>query len=422
LLLGACRLGLEPLVYHTLQVKNMSKISGEQLQKAYTCSQEYGHVNLANCLKQLVRFTCFVTRGDSSSVDSVLGESSKKYLEKLSTGGDNPLETSHMILKSMLEASQMAARSISTPTPSPTPSPSHSPAHHSPSSTITSSLPSPPSTSRRVSTTTKLQKQDSVKESDDELAGNAVDKDATPTGEVGILGSDGPGVSSGEREKLVPRGSSMDPEMKDSLPPLPRERLSMRSARKGRLITAPSDDNDSAVSMSFDRSFEDHDLQREIERRMSGSFASSGLFSLNMSDTDKAVDVTIDPAASYGFAHSLQYEGVFLVTEDYPPGEETIFRCGDRILAVGDTSVRGMSPDNFQELLEKETGSGTSTKVKVLPRMERSPPPPSSLSLLSLGSSLEITEKKLLRRQSEKQMLDSITLKVSNLLSMKASG
>jgi hypothetical protein len=155
---------------------------------------------------------------------------------------------------------------------------------------------------------------------------------------------------------------------------------------------------------------------------MSGSFASSGLFSLNMSDTDKAVDVTIDPAASYGFAHSLQYEGVFLVTEDYPPGEETIFRCGDRILAVGDTSVRGMSPDNFQELLEKETGSGTSTKVKVLPRMERSPPPPSSLSLLSLGSSLEITEKKLLRRQSEKQMLDSITLKVSNLLSMKASG
>ena len=33
---------------------------------------------------------------------------------------------------------------------------------------------------------------------------------------------------------------------------------------------------------------------------MSGSFASSGLFSLNMSETEKAVDVTIDPAASYG--------------------------------------------------------------------------------------------------------------------------
>ena len=51
-------------------------------------------------------------------------------------------------------------------------------------------------------------------------------------------------------------------------------------------------------------------------------------------------------------ATSLQYEGVFLVTEDYPHGEENIFRTGDRILAVGDTYVRGMSPDSFQELLE----------------------------------------------------------------------
>ena len=62
LLLGACRLGLEPLVYHTLQIKSMSKINGEQLQKAYSCSQEHGHQNLANCLKHLVRFASFVTR------------------------------------------------------------------------------------------------------------------------------------------------------------------------------------------------------------------------------------------------------------------------------------------------------------------------------------------------------------------------
>ena len=55
-----------------------------------------------------------------------------------------------------------------------------------------------------------------------------------------------------------------------------------------------------SLSQSFDRTFEDHDLQREIDRRMSGTFASSGLFSLNMSETEKAVDVTIDPAASYG--------------------------------------------------------------------------------------------------------------------------
>jgi hypothetical protein len=198
------------------------------------------------------------------------------------------------------------------------------------------------------------------------------DADATPTAtDLGFLGASIESAPDPQREHLLSRDGStasggggsagggglssapsLDPELKDSLPPLPRERLSMRNIRTPRLMTTHSDDNDSAVSMSFDRTFEDHDLQREIERRMSGSFVSSGLFSLNMSETEKAVDVTIDPAASYGFAAALQYEGVFLVTEDYPPGEETIFRSGDRILAVGDTSVRGMSPDSFQELLE----------------------------------------------------------------------
>ena len=62
ILLGACRLGLEPLVYHTLKLKNMAKINGEQLQTAFTCSQQHGHQNLANCLKHLVRFTSFVNR------------------------------------------------------------------------------------------------------------------------------------------------------------------------------------------------------------------------------------------------------------------------------------------------------------------------------------------------------------------------
>ena len=54
-------------------------------------------------------------------MDTVLGEGSKKYLEKkLDTGGDDPLATSHLILKSMVEASK---RSLSIPTPSPSPPP-----------------------------------------------------------------------------------------------------------------------------------------------------------------------------------------------------------------------------------------------------------------------------------------------------------
>lgn len=72
------------------------------------------------------------------------------------------------------------------------------------------------------------------------------DADATPTGGMGLLGSD-----VGERDK-IPHGTtlhstaSVDSELKDSLPPLPRDRQSLR---KNRLFPTHSDDNDSAVSM-----------------------------------------------------------------------------------------------------------------------------------------------------------------------------
>ena len=113
-------------------------------------------------------------------------------------------------------------------------------------------------------------------------------------------------------------------------------------------------------------------------------------------------------------ASALQYEHVFLVTEDYPPREDNvIFRAGDQILAIGDTPVRGKTPDDFADLLETEAVRGTT--VRVAPRL--SPPPSSS----SAASSLDYPERKLVRRQSE-QLLDSITVKVSNLLSMRTCG
>ena len=113
-------------------------------------------------------------------------------------------------------------------------------------------------------------------------------------------------------------------------------------------------------------------------------------------------------------ANALQYEHVFLVTEDFPPGEDNvIFRAGDQILAIGDTLVRGKTPDDFAELLQTEAVRGTT--VRVAPRLA---PPPSSFST---ASSLDHPECKLVRRQNE-QLLDSITVKVSNLLSMRTCG
>ena len=71
----------------------------------------------------------------------------------------------------------------------------------------------------------------------------------------------GGGGGGGEREKtkdtFLSRSSSLglssvrhsvDQELQDSLHPLPRERFSVRG-KKGHLISAHSDDNDSAVSM-----------------------------------------------------------------------------------------------------------------------------------------------------------------------------
>ena len=81
----------------------------------------------------------------------------------------------------------------------------------------------------------------------------------TPTGgSMGLLGS-------GTSEQLLSRGPTLDTEVKDLLHPLPSDRLSMTTSRARRLVTTHSDDTDSAVSMSFDRSFEDHDTTKEYE-------------------------------------------------------------------------------------------------------------------------------------------------------------
>ena len=82
---------------------------------------------------------------------------------------------------------------------------------------------------------------------------------------------------------------------------------------------------------------------------------------------------------------------------------------------VGDTPVRDKGPDDFAELLQNEAVKGTS--VRIIPRV--SPPP--SFSSISYGSMDSTSGRSLIRKQSDHQ-LDSITLKVSNLLSMKGSG
>ena len=53
LLLGACRLGCEPLVYCLLCSPVMEGISSEQMKEAHECAQTNGHEELADHLMEL---------------------------------------------------------------------------------------------------------------------------------------------------------------------------------------------------------------------------------------------------------------------------------------------------------------------------------------------------------------------------------
>lgn len=110
----------------------------------------------------------------------------------------------------------------------------------------------------------------------------------------------------------------------------------------------------------------------------------------------------------FGGVQYLKLPGLpsFQISLSFPP------------VQIGDTYVRDKGPEEFSELLQ-EAIKGTS--VRVLPRV--SPPPSSSINS-SLGySSLDASSgRSLVRKASENQVMDSITMKVSNLLSMKGSG
>ena len=63
ILVGSCRMGLEYLVYATLNLSCMRAISQEQLEKAHEAAMEYEHFSLANMLATLIESKQIVPRG-----------------------------------------------------------------------------------------------------------------------------------------------------------------------------------------------------------------------------------------------------------------------------------------------------------------------------------------------------------------------
>lgn len=73
---------------------------------------------------------------------------------------------------------------------------------------------------------------------------------------------------------------------------------------------------------------------------------------------------------------------------------------------IGSTPVQDKGLDEFGELLQREATKGTT--LKIIPNVERTPPPSTS-AYLSV-------------RPSMQQLVDRQTMLVSNLLTMRATG
>lgn len=97
LLLGACRLGIEPLIYATLQLPSMLSINRAQLTKAKELAEENGHTKAADVLKLIAELPVVTVKGGEGQevTEQLLGsEKSKEALQQLDNVKDNLKGTS----------------------------------------------------------------------------------------------------------------------------------------------------------------------------------------------------------------------------------------------------------------------------------------------------------------------------------------
>ena len=93
LLLGACRLGIESLIYATLQLPSMASINHAQLTRAKELAEENGHVNAAKVIGIIADISAINIKGgegDEETDEQLLAsEKSKEALSQLDNVKDN---------------------------------------------------------------------------------------------------------------------------------------------------------------------------------------------------------------------------------------------------------------------------------------------------------------------------------------------
>ena len=92
LLLGACRLGIEPLIFATLELPSMLSINRAQLTKAKELAEENGHMNAAKVLGLISELPTVTVKGGEGQEDKeqiLANEKSKEVLKQLDNVKDN---------------------------------------------------------------------------------------------------------------------------------------------------------------------------------------------------------------------------------------------------------------------------------------------------------------------------------------------
>ena len=101
LLLGACRLGCEPLVHCLLSSPVMEELTQEQMKEAYECALSNGHESLSEVLMELVVLhemaptvatrSGYIPRGlGNSQSEQIHVPAYYAVLDELQQGGDSP--------------------------------------------------------------------------------------------------------------------------------------------------------------------------------------------------------------------------------------------------------------------------------------------------------------------------------------------
>ncbi|XP_019855352.1 PREDICTED: uncharacterized protein LOC105313719 isoform X3 [Amphimedon queenslandica] len=367
LLLGACRLGCEPLVYSLLCSPIMENITGEQLKEAEECATSNGHMKLADHLNELYILHDMTPsptllcrcEGRETHVPAWYDE-----IDQLDQGGDTPQERAETVMNQIMAAitkakdqpkeddnkneevidditptvEAMATLSVNEPLGSPTEK----------------------SPKRRLSSTSRLIRQtNSISDDNDKRA-----EDSSPPASTDPL--------SPTRRESADQISDLP--VQHSFKKLPLTQMS---------------DADSAIGLSFD----EESLDTRRRSSLQNEFGSS-------------VDVQgykLSPTVGMEVANALDWESVFLVNSDFSSGDKKIFHKGDQIVQIGDHSTREMSAKDFGEILQTEATNGT------------------TLYFISGSSTERSFPERLLHRTPSDQSLLASSTRVSQLLNTKAS-